>query len=106
MVFAPEMHVHPTGGSGASSIVHSHFGHVRMASQNGHAQIEDNDDHSRAIYLTDFCLVAQAHAVFVALVAEPLEHTPLRAVSTVTAIEQRAHDPPVFSPTHPRSPPA
>ena len=106
LISAPAMHVHPAEASGASPIVHSHINHLHLKTPGGATQIEKTDDHSRAVYLTDFCLLTQAHVPFIALASQALEFVPLKAVAQVIPIEQRAHDPPIFSPTHPRSPPA
>jgi hypothetical protein len=104
---APEMHVHPAGHAGISPTVHSHLSYMRTTRQSGHTQIDDNDDdHSRAIYLTGFCPVMQTHAIFVALAVRALELAPVRAVTRVALIEHRVHDPPIFGATNPRSPPA
>jgi hypothetical protein len=103
---ARHMHFHPAEAGRASPIVHSHSIHLHIIPSCGTQIQKTEDDHNRVIYLTDFCLVTQGHFTFAALGSQALVLLPLKEVDRVSLIDQRAHDPPIFRPAHPRSPPA
>ena len=110
---APFQHVHHSHGPQQdhdhSSFIHAHFYSPIVEAEHDEStpEIEDLHDQHSASPLDTFTVVASA-ALVVSLPPQTVVVIPSPSVSSVKVdvVEERGHDPPPFSLSSPRSPPA